>query len=334
MADEKEILLSICVPTYNRPVQFGRLLASLLPQLTAETELVIRDDSPNNKTREVFDDFVARLRPAGRLDYCQGEKIGLDAANLFLLERARGRYLWWFSDDDKILPGVIAKVSSLVHSDPAIDLIWINFDFADQGILGVDWPDGFFKDGSQVLEVLGTNIGLLSTYFLKREKALSGLSLAKKHVKGFSFASTVVVLSVLSQLGKFYFLRGPNFVCYPTTIEDIKESQKKGAKNEGFNVYGVDFYNIISEFKGSFRKRSIRKILKTNFASLWRGMLVAWVGGWETPVGKRWRMFKLYWNFPEFWLAIWLFLLPVWLNRFFYRIYKIFFSHRRLRLFR
>jgi len=39
-----QILLSICVPTYNRPVQFKRMLTGLMPQLTKEIELVIRDE--------------------------------------------------------------------------------------------------------------------------------------------------------------------------------------------------------------------------------------------------------------------------------------------------
>ena len=50
-----QILLSVCVPTYNRPTQFRRMLIGLMPQLTDEIELVIRDDSPNNETKKVFE---------------------------------------------------------------------------------------------------------------------------------------------------------------------------------------------------------------------------------------------------------------------------------------
>jgi len=331
-SDEKRPVLSICIPTYNRPVQLQRLLSRLLPQLTEETELIIRDDSPNQESRKIFDELISSIQPAGTWQYFQGEKIGLDAANLFLLEKAEGDYFWWFSDDDEMLPGAIGEVFSLIRRYPEIDAVWINFGFEGIDRLGVDFPDGFFKDGSEALEVLGTNIGLLSTYFLRREVALVYLPEARKHVKGFSFASTFVVISVLAGPGKFYFLRGPNFICYPTTTAEVMASQQKGAKNEGFNVYGVDFYNIIREFSGRFRRESIRKILSVNFGCLWRGMLVAWIGGWDTPKGKRWRMFKLYWSFPEFWLAICFFLMPVKINSFLYRIYKIFFSHRRFRL--
>lgn len=322
-------ILSICIPTYNRPKEFERMFRGLIPQLTSEVEVVVRDDSSSNETKEIFDKLTART--GIRQQYFSGEKIGLDAANIFLLENARGKFIWWFSDDDEFLPGGIAEVLRLIGSCPRLHMIWANFDNERPGNLAVDWPDGFFRDGSEPLEILGVNIGLLSTYILKREMALSGIDHAKKHIVGFSFASTCVVLHVLSEPGKFYFLRGPYFLCHPTTLEKIKKITTKTGeiKNEAFNVYGVDFYNIVKEFEGRFNKRSIRKILTVNFAALWRGMLVGWVGGWDTPRGKRWKMFKLYWSFPEFWVALPLFIMPLRLNKLLYKIYKIFFSHRK-----
>ena len=32
-----------------------------------------------------------------------GKKIGLDLANLFLLEKARGNFIWWIADDDLVI---------------------------------------------------------------------------------------------------------------------------------------------------------------------------------------------------------------------------------------
>jgi glycosyltransferase involved in cell wall biosynthesis len=324
-------LLSICVPTYNRSVQFRRMLEGLMPQLTVETELVIRDDSSDESTKRVFDELVEKFKPVAKLNYFKGEKIGLDAANLFLLENAKGKYIWWFSDDDEFMPGAIARVLELVKKYSKITFIWANFGFEEIKNLAIDKKDGFFKDRNDVLESLGSNIGFLSTLFFCREDAVLSLPLAKKHAVGFSFAGLIPVLHVLSGGGKFYFLRGPYVLCHPTTIQEIKEItiKENEIKNEGFKVYGIDFYNIIKEFEKKFDKKSVKKILAANFASLWRGMLVGWIGGWDTPKGKRWKMFKLYWNFPEFWLAIIPFLLPLWINKGLYRIYKFFFSHRK-----
>ena len=228
-------------------------------------------------------------------------------------------------------PGAIARVLDLVKRHPQISFIWANFDYANAGAPAVMREDGFFRNGDEVIETLGTNIGLLSTLIFHRASAMPALDLAKKHIVGFSFAGLVPIFHILSGTGKFYFLRGPYVLCNPISLDEIKQITTKTGiiKNEAFNVYGVDFYSIVKEFDGKFSRRAIRKILTVNFASLWRGMLVGWVGGWDTPRGKLWKMFRLYWSFPEFWIAFPAFLMPLWLSRWLYKIYKIFFSHRK-----
>lgn len=323
------VVLSVCIPTYNRPQEFERLLIGLAPQITNEIELVIRDDSSNCATRDVFE-RISKGR-AWNTKYLKGEKIGVDAANLLLVENAQGKYVWWLSDDDEIRPNAITKIIELLKRYPLISFLWINFCVRKSDNLAVSRDDGFFKDRNDVIETLGTNIGLLSTILFRRDDGLLALPLAKKHIVGFSFAHLVLIFHVLSGGGQFYFLKGPYILAHPTTPEEFKKTFNKNGKieNMAFNSYGVDFYNIVKEFDSKFKSRSIKKLLSTNFASLWRGMLVAWIGGWDTPEGKRWKMFKLYWTYPECWIALPLFLLPLSVNRFFFRVYKIFFSHRK-----
>ena len=176
---------------------------------------------------------------------------------------------------------------------------------------------------------LGTSIGLLSTYILSRESAMSGIDFASKHVYGFSFASTAVVFWVLTLPGKSYFMRGPFILCKPTTVEEFKEMNKEKIINPVFEIYGVRFYKLVWELRNHFDKKAIRTILKVNFSSLWRGMLIASVGGWENLEGKRWKMLKIYWSYPECWLAIILFLFPKSLNKLLYKMYKVFFFERK-----
>ncbi len=329
----KAPLLSVAVPTYNRPDKFRRMLTGLLPQLTSETELVIRDDSPNEETKKVLDGLIKKFNPPCKLSYFHGEKIGLDAANLFLVEHSTGEYLWWFSDDDELLPGAVARVLELVKKHPDISFVWVNFGVQKFGNPAINRADGFFKDGNEVLDVLGTGIGLLSSLIFRCADGIAAMPLAKKHIVGFSFASLVLIFHVISGNKGLYFLSGPYILCHPTTPEEFKKSFIKNEKieNIAFNSYGVDFYNILMEFKGKFSRSAVRRILSVNFASLWRGMAVAWIGGWDTPKGKRWKMFKLYWSFPEFWIAMPLFLLPLWVNKILYKGYKLFFSHRRFK---
>ena len=327
---KKKILLSFCIPTYNRPIQFGRLIKQLAPQITDEIEIVIRDDSPNELTKEIVERELKDCDAPVR--YFKGEKIGLDIANLFLLEKAEGKWMWWFSDDDELMPGAIEHTLNVFKKHPDIDFMWVNFAYGNDRKLAIHLPEErFFKDRNEVFELLGPNIGLLSTLIIKRKKGLPFLGLGRKHSTGFAFAALIPVFGSLSGDGRFYFLRGPYIFNNPTTIEEIKNiTTKKGSiENPAFDVFGVNFYETVMLFRDSFSKKAVKKLLATNFAALWRGMLVGWIGGWDTPKGKRWRMFKLFWSYPECWIALPIMLMPLWVNRGLYRVYKIFFSHRK-----
>ena len=336
--EHSPLLLSICVPTYNRPKDFERMLRGVLPQLTSETELIIRDDSVNLKSVEIFKklaDSKINYR------YFKGKKIGFDRACFFLVDKARGKYVWWFSDDDEMAPGGIDRVLKLVKENSDINFVWANFLVINNGTLAVSQPDKFFKNGDEALDDIGTNIGLVSTLIFNKEMVRPFFGLVQKYL-GSAFANMVITFGIISSPGKSYFLRGPYVICHLLSEEELKAAVLTGNRtmsqttdkintinNDGFQVYGINFYNIIHEFDGKFSKGAIRRILTKNFASLWRGMLVGWIGGWDTPKGKRWKMFKYYWNFPEFWIAMPLFLMPLWVNKILYKIYKIFFSHRK-----
>ena len=51
------IKLSLCIPTYNRPEEFKRMLSGVLPQLNNQVEVVVRDDSQTPETKNIFDMF-------------------------------------------------------------------------------------------------------------------------------------------------------------------------------------------------------------------------------------------------------------------------------------
>ena len=79
------MLLSICIPTYNRPDSFKKMIEMLLPQLDESMEILVRDDSFDSKTEYIFK--KATKNSNFKKQYFKGNKIGLDAANLFLLKK-------------------------------------------------------------------------------------------------------------------------------------------------------------------------------------------------------------------------------------------------------
>jgi glycosyltransferase involved in cell wall biosynthesis len=323
---KSEKLLSICILSYNQPDDVKKLLDSITNQVTPEVEVFVRDDSTNSETEELIREYQKRFP----IIYVRGKKEGIDRTVIYLTKEASGKFVWWMGDDI-ICPGGIAKVLTVIKNYPTVNFIWANYRIHGQDSLAVNISeDRFFQDNEEILSGDVTGLGFISATILRREIALSALIGAEKYV-GSLFANLYIVLHVLTAGGGRYFLRGPIVEAYPTTPEEIKEITTQGGvvKNRGFEVYGITFRNIFMEFSEKFGRYNVRKALKKSFASLWRGMLVGWVGGWDTPKGKRWKMLKLYWSFPECWIALPLFLLPLSVNKFLYKVYKIFFSHRK-----
>ncbi|MBI5401673.1 glycosyltransferase family 2 protein [Candidatus Wolfebacteria bacterium] len=328
---QNKYLLSICIPTCNQPYDLRRTLHSILPQLTDEVEIVIGDDSDNLETEKM----IAEDFQNSQIRYFNNNgTLGIDKNILKITKFARGKYIWWFGDDE-IRIGAITRVLEILKNHPDISMIFINYIVSGQNLAAINLnKDKFFEDRNQVLEEIANGLTFASAILFKKDVMRNLDQEVLNRFMGSKFVNFYLVMHILSDEGKFYFLSTPYVICYPTTINKIIDKVLQGGiiNNDGFQVFGITLYNIIQEFKNKFNRHSLRKMLAKNFSYVWRGMLVGWIGGWDTPKGKRWKMFKLYWSFPEFWIAIVLFLMPLWVNKILYKIYKMFFSHRRFKL--
>lgn len=121
---ENSILLSICIPTYNRSKELLRLLGEIqieIDQLgTANiVDVIVRDNSENNETERKL--VVAEFAGKPWLDYKKNaSNIGFDNNILNLFCEAKGDYVWLVGDDDIIFKGSIVKVIDLIKLNPDI----------------------------------------------------------------------------------------------------------------------------------------------------------------------------------------------------------------------
>ena len=323
-----ETKLSICLPTYNQADELEKLLNSILPQVTSEVEIVVRDDSTNSDTENLVREFSRRVP----IRYFHGVKEGIDKAVIFLVEQARGDFVWWIGDEI-VLPGGVGKVLKVINDHPDTSFIWANFFISQTKKLTIDLPEsGFFKDRDEILDKAVVGLGFISATIFRRNLAMTGIEGSKKYF-GTEFSNLYLILHVLSQPGKYYYIREPVIVNYPATVDELKKATVKNGEihNRAFEVFGLSFSEILRQFEGPFSSSAVNMAIKRSFGQTWRGMLVSWVGGWDTPKGKRIRMLKYFWKFPEAWVAFVAFLIPLPINRVLFKIYKIFFSQRRFR---
>lgn len=168
---------SICIPTYNRAECIGTLLASLLPQVTDNVEIVVVDGCSADTTESVVAEFQ-RSCPAIR--YFRRERnVGVDADILKMVELAQGAYCWLLSDDDRVLPGALAHVRSRLAEHPQLAGASLNYVAFDKDLKfrvrevpaaggGQLHADHFFHSGEEAFAVLGIHFGYLSAQVVNR----------------------------------------------------------------------------------------------------------------------------------------------------------------------
>ncbi len=105
------ILLSFCIPTYNRPDRISVIIKSLISLQSKEIEIVISDDNPlSNRTQESVKEFTDP-----RVKYYRNKiNLGFDSNMLKTIMRARGEYVFINMDEDDIeldtIPWILEKI--------------------------------------------------------------------------------------------------------------------------------------------------------------------------------------------------------------------------------
>lgn len=113
-------LISICIPTYNRPVQLKRMLESIDTTKVEDVDIVISENcSPKQaETREVVEEY--KKNSPYDVHYYENERnLGYDKNIRAVVARATGRFCVFFSDDDMAMPGALDKYIEFIrkHQD-------------------------------------------------------------------------------------------------------------------------------------------------------------------------------------------------------------------------
>lgn len=314
-----EVLLSICILSYNQVDEVERTLKGLIGQVNSQVEVFIRDDSTNDDTAKLAEKYQQHFP----IRYHKGKKEGIDRTVQFLTREAKGRFIWWMGDDEIVPQGVNMVLDVIKNAKSDLNFIWANYVMVNTELYGVNLPAaGYFESRDQLLELACVGLGFISATVFRRELALPHLQASDKYI-GSLFVNLYLVLGVLSQEGKAYYLKGPAVICHPHTEAEVFAYHNKNvAKNPAFETFGINFYKIVKEFSGGFSAGAVRRTITKSFGMAWRGTVVGSVGGWDTARDKRARMMKYFWTFPQAWLALIVFSMPICFNRFLYNIYR------------
>ena len=112
-------LVSVGIPTYNRPEGLRRTLECITGQTYKNLEIIVSDNcSPGQDTNNVLREFIAK---DSRIQYYrQEENKGLTFNFQFVLEKATGKYFMWAADDDIHEREFISSLVDPLEKNPEI----------------------------------------------------------------------------------------------------------------------------------------------------------------------------------------------------------------------
>ena len=117
------IILSVCIATYNRADYIEQTLQSFLSKHNDNIEILVGDSSTNQLTREIVERYNRQFQYLKYINL--GEKRGVDVDYCKTIEQATGRFCWLFSDDDIVDEDALDRVLKEISKE-TYDLIVIN----------------------------------------------------------------------------------------------------------------------------------------------------------------------------------------------------------------
>lgn len=119
-ADNPAPLVSILIPTHNRPDYAELALQSALAQTYPNIEIIVSDNSDDELTRERFAPYVAS-NPCVRYSRVPGYTAMENGANCY--RQASGEYINWLMDDDLFHPEKIQKMMMHMLAHPNVGMV-------------------------------------------------------------------------------------------------------------------------------------------------------------------------------------------------------------------
>jgi abequosyltransferase len=169
-----EIILSVCIPTFNRSEYLSKQLKNISNQIIANNlassvEIVVSNNCSTDTTAEVIREFKNKF-PGNFLNINQQENIGI--RNIYQVTRyATGQYILIISDDDVIKINTIKYIIEIIKSYTDLKAITLNINSDKKDTPWFNLPnDKIFYGQNDSLAFLGSHVTFLSSLIFKNSQ--------------------------------------------------------------------------------------------------------------------------------------------------------------------
>ena len=120
------MILSICIPTYNRAENLLNCLNSILiskRKTNLKFEICISDNGSNYNVKKIIKPFKKKLNIRVNRNK---KNLGYALNLLKSVSMAKGEFAWCIGDDDLLAPKALKKMNNLILKNKNIDFYYIN----------------------------------------------------------------------------------------------------------------------------------------------------------------------------------------------------------------
>lgn len=243
LKSNSEPLVTIGIPTYNRPSELQKAIEASINQSYRNLEIIISDNcSPDPKVEELCREYADKDK---RIKYFrQSENLGMGSNGEFVLNSANGEYFMWCMDDDWLSLNYIEESIKFLlnHLDYVIAYGEMNFYNIDYSIARRCKQHAFTEncDTSRVLKYCATAMSSSLSFGLTTTKLMRKVFINKMRLP----ADWIVMIKLLYE-GKGVFIENISYNALNNGSSKNIESLKIA-----FNLPNLtqdNFWNVMAE---------------------------------------------------------------------------------------
>ena len=122
------MLLSICIPTYNRPKHLLNCLNSLTLQSYKNFEVCISDNASDSNIKKIIKPFKKKLNNKFNRNK---KNLGFALNLLKVSSMANGKFIWFLGDDDLLVKDSLKYLIKKMKKNSDVDFFWVNSFYLD-----------------------------------------------------------------------------------------------------------------------------------------------------------------------------------------------------------
>lgn len=128
---ENQIILTICLPTYNREnfiknqIDFFESEVKIEPSILTNVRFIVGNNASTDNTTEVLAQ-LNKKNPFFEVIH-NNENLGLVGNIINLLNHSYSEYVWFVSDDDILSKGILVEILNILKNHNQLEFVFLNF---------------------------------------------------------------------------------------------------------------------------------------------------------------------------------------------------------------